>query len=144
MRRELQETLFEKYPEIFQDKDKPMTETCMCWGIDTGGGWYSLLDQLCATLQFHKNMNKYPQVVATQVKEKFGDLSFYYRFAETEASRNNPERSPKFLEGIIAFAEALSEVTCDVCGLPGKLNDLGIRYDVMRVVKKRTTDAEEV
>tara|TARA_R110002153_G_scaffold46642_2_gene131713 strand:- start:1695 stop:1805 length:111 start_codon:yes stop_codon:yes gene_type:complete len=29
-----QKEIFEKYPKIFRDKDKPMTETCMCWGLE--------------------------------------------------------------------------------------------------------------
>jgi hypothetical protein len=135
MRAELQQSLFEKYPEIFKDKDKPMTETCMCWGIETGDGWYSLLNQLCATLQFYTDRNKYPQVVARQVKEKFGGLRFYYRFEETEKSAEHPDRSTKFLEGMIAFAEVISENTCDECGLPGKINDgpwFSVRCDECR------------
>ena len=34
MKAELQNKLFEKYPKIFGQKDLPMTQTAMCWGID--------------------------------------------------------------------------------------------------------------
>ena len=36
---ELQEQLYNKYPEIFADKDKSMQETAMCWGIETPDDW---------------------------------------------------------------------------------------------------------
>lgn len=54
-----------------------------------------------------------PQVVAEQVKEKFGGLRFYYRGGDT------------FIEGIAAMAESMSYVTCEECGNPGKPNTSG-------------------
>lgn len=48
------------------------------------------------------------QVVATQVKEKFGGLRFYYSGGDDE------------IDAYVTFAEVLSERTCDVCGAPGK------------------------
>ena len=52
--------------------------------------------------------NACPQVVATQVKEKFGTLRFYY------------DGGDDVVRGLVQMAEALSEVTCEVCGSPGK------------------------
>lgn len=49
-----------------------------------------------------------PQVVAHQVKEKFGGLRFYYSGGDDT------------IDNLATFAEALSERTCDVCGAPGK------------------------
>lgn len=49
-----------------------------------------------------------PQVVATQVKEKFGGLRFYINGGDDE------------IDAAITFAEMLSERTCEVCGAPGK------------------------
>lgn len=53
MNKKPQEKLFKKYPKIFQDKDKLMSETCMCWGIEHGPGWYDILDNLCSLIQSH-------------------------------------------------------------------------------------------
>jgi hypothetical protein len=53
MRKELQDKLFAKYPKIFADKDKSAAQTCMCWGICCGDGWYYLLDNLCGAIQHH-------------------------------------------------------------------------------------------
>jgi len=50
MRRELDEALCAKYPLIFKDRNAPMTDTAMCWGICTGDGWYNIIDTLCGLL----------------------------------------------------------------------------------------------
>jgi|SRR3989339_170492 len=104
MKKELQNKLFKKYPKIFVQKDLSPKETLMCFGISCGDGWFWLLDQLCSCLQFHVDRNHYPQVEATQVKEKFGGLCFYTQ------SRND------YLRGYINFAEHLSLSICESCG----------------------------
>jgi len=49
-----------------------------------------------------------PQVVASQVKEKFGTLRFYYNGGD------------EVVDGIERMAESMSAVTCEDCGAPGK------------------------
>lgn len=48
------------------------------------------------------------QVVAVQVKEKFGTLRFYY------------DGGDDYIRGIVSMAESMSAVTCEECGVPGK------------------------
>jgi hypothetical protein len=45
-----------------------------------------------------------PQVVAEQVKEKFGTLRFYYRGGDD------------YIRGLVSMAESMSAVACEVCG----------------------------
>lgn len=125
MREELDEALVEKYPKIFVNRYAPMTETCMCWGFECGDGWYQILDSLCANIQSHidwqnKNFEKgftqykqVPQVVATQVKEKFGGLRFYY------------DGGDDIIDGMVRMAESWASNTCEECGAPGKQNSQG-------------------
>ena len=118
MRKELDEALCAKYPEIFKDRHGDMRETAMCWGFDCGDGWYNIIDTLCATIQNREYNNKrnniqFAPVVATQVKEKYGTLRFYYTGGDD------------YIEGAVAMAEYLSEVTCEICGSPGKIRDRG-------------------
>ena len=47
------------------------------------------------------------QVVAVQVKEKFGTLRFYYNGGDD------------YIDGLVSMAESMSAVTCEVCGNPG-------------------------
>ena len=49
-----------------------------------------------------------PQVVAVQVKEKFGTLRFYYNGGD------------KVVDGIERMAESMSAVMCEECGTPGR------------------------
>ena len=79
---ELQEQLYKKYPDIFIEKDVPMSQTCMCWGIDCDDGWYNLIDDLCEQLTLIKKLTGV-QIIATQVKEKYASL----RFTRTTVSR---------------------------------------------------------
>ncbi len=115
MQKELEDKLFNKYPKIFKQKDLPMSKTCMCWGIECGDGWYNILDILCKQIQWHidKNLKEDElegnvQVEATQVKEKFGGLRFYYHGGND------------FINGLVWMAEGMSERTCERCGAPGK------------------------
>ena len=52
-------------------------------------------------------------VVATQVKEKYGTLRFYVYGAD------------EYIDGMIHMAEGMSATTCETCGNPGKIRDGG-------------------
>lgn len=113
--------LVEKYPEIFRDRRGNMMETAMCWGFEHGDGWYDILDRLCAELmrlaEEDAAAGRERHVpVATQVKEKFGDLRFYVNGA-TDAQWD-----------AIRKAEQETSVTCEWCGKPGKLRGGGWLY----------------
>lgn len=115
--------LIKKYPKIFRQSKLPMTQTCMCWGVCTGEGWYKLLDNLCSRLQFDTDRNGYPQVEATQVKEKYGSLRFYFTSIPSKANLEEEKKWPGRLErmfgvqeGVISVFEQLSEQTCEKCG----------------------------
>lgn len=121
MKEKLEKELFEKYPKIFRQKDLPMTQTCMCWGIDCGDGWYKIIDQLCACIQSHVDSNvrqaEYKakdtdakvnpldfQIEAVQVKQKFGGLRFYTNGYDD------------YVRGAISVASCMSYNTCEECG----------------------------
>ena len=109
MNPELDKKLCDKYPEIFANRHGDMRTTAMCWGFECGDGWYHLIDQLCGCLQSYTSGNRKAQVVATQVKEKFGTLRFYYNGGDA------------ITEGMVWLAEHISASTCEVCGSPGVL-----------------------
>jgi len=102
---ELDEQLVNKYPKIFRDRHGDLRETAMCWGISCSDGWYWLLDHLCSSLQWETDKNKAPQVVASQVKEKFAGLRFYYAEPISEVQ-----------DGMIRLAQWLSQHICERCG----------------------------
>ena len=131
--------LMDRFPILFQDRNKSMDKTCMCWGIECPHGWYNILEQLCTVLEFH-NMefvkNYGIAIVADQVKEKFGTLRFYYTIREVDdkgvvlndcrvlpPDKDNQLRIAKdyldlLAENYIDEATVMSENTCANCGLP--------------------------
>lgn len=113
MRKELDAKLCEKYPEIFRNRHASITQ----WGFECGDGWFDLIDTLCRNIQHHIDWNnKYPrgdaekveQVVAAQVKEKFGGLRFYY------------DGGNERIQGMVNMAESMSYHICEECGEKGK------------------------
>ena len=138
MKKELQDKLFEKYPKIFRQKDLPMQQTCMCWGITCGDGWYNIIDTLCHNIQSHVvSKGDSASTEATQVKEKYGGLRFYY------------DGGNELIRGLVFMAESLSCCTCEECGSPGMQNEKGwihtlcdpCRKNIMEI---RKTNAEEL
>lgn len=121
---ELDKQLCEAYPKIFVNRHGDPTTTAMCWGFDHDDGWYNIIDMMCGEIQARiDSVNKYnewaienhkpiqeevPQVVAVQVKEKFGTLRFYY------------DGGDEYIRGVVAMGETMSCVTCEQCGKPGK------------------------
>jgi hypothetical protein len=118
MRKELDEALCKKYPEIFRDRHGDMRTTAMCWGFECDDGWYNIIDSACAQIMnraYNNRLNnvKFPEVIATQVKEKYGTLRFYYNGGDD------------YVDGVVSMAESMSERTCEVCGAPGELREGG-------------------
>lgn len=102
-------SLYQRYPKIFAERGLGPEKSAMAFGLDCGDGWFDIIDRLCAQLQESVDTQKEPQVVATQVKEKFGFLQFYVHSA-TDAQR-----------AMIRAAESESGHTCEECGRAGQL-----------------------
>jgi hypothetical protein len=72
--------------------------------------WNWVVDKILSNpypYQVYKDMTEpsvIPQVVALQVKEKFGGLRFYYNGGDP------------FIRGRVSFAESLSQQVCETCG----------------------------
>jgi len=103
MRNELDEALCRDFPKIFANRYGDMQTTAMCWGFECESGWEPLIRRLCEKLQRLSDYEGH-QVVASQIKEKFGTLSFYVQSA-TEIQYD-----------VISQAEDLSRQKCEVCG----------------------------
>jgi len=52
MNKEIQDKIFAKYPAIFRQKDLPITETCLCWGLECSEGWAKIIDNLSGAIQY--------------------------------------------------------------------------------------------
>jgi len=153
MREELDLKLVEKYPLIFKDRHKPMTETAMCWGFSHGDGWYNIIDTLCglmyskynqakdryeSTKGYYENGGRYPwvggkEITAEEVEEK--RLKMEEEAAKVPVASQVKEKfgGLRFYVqaatdehyNYITFAESMSYKTCETCGAPGTYYPFG-------------------
>jgi len=121
MNQELDKKLVKDFPNLYADRYGDMRGTCMCWGFP-GDGWEKLIRELSEKLEKEivELKQKYPDSEypprASQVKEKFGVLRFYMS-GYTDSMKE-------------AIGEACKKswVTCEDCGNPGKLRNMGGWY----------------
>ena len=145
MNEKLQNDLVKAYPKIFKDVGGDPMVTCMADGIQCNDGWYDLLDTLCHTMQrwcdaentrYITETDKYEfvvegdpeyvQVVASQVKEKLGELRFYVDGGDATT------------QGIIQMAENMSSRICELCGSSAKTSrDSGWLHTTCDACNKR-------
>ena len=111
MNSELRRLLVARHPLIFPDGDFPPRSAL-------GSGWFGLVDALCERLQFWVDHNHAPQLVAKQIKEKYGELKFHAWPLHNPAQPCDPPRAEQ--QGMIWMASALSLHTCELCGAPGR------------------------
>jgi len=147
MDEKLEQELVKRYPKLYKDHGGDPRQTCMAWGLAVGDGWYHILDNLSAGLMLLSG--KYGiDIIADQVKEKFGGLRFYYhtegkvkwyhkRFHWFQSFifkffspktywkiidfRKKLWRTPyEKISDLVAYAEQMSYETCERCSQPGK------------------------
>jgi len=82
------------------------------WGFECGDGWMHLIHRLSQAISTHIESVGL-DIVATQVKEKFGTLRFYVDGGDEEVFR------------LIDAAEEESATICELCGAPGTLSTNG-------------------
>lgn len=119
---EKQAVLFDKYPDIFRERNFPMTETCMCWGLEMQDGWWDIMDSLCASLTLLKRYTGL-EIVFTQTKEKFGTLRVYWHLDTFPISATHEEQKIwwNIVGALVNEAERRSAQTCEVTGEYGEL-----------------------
>lgn len=94
-------------------------------GVWVGPGWQPIVTALCTSIQCYIDMaesrrlwlhdkDQLPpdyepieQVTVSQIKEKFGDLRFYY------------DGGDEYIAGLVTMAEVWASKTCEECGKPG-------------------------
>lgn len=123
------DNLYKKYPELFANKDKTPMQSCMCFGVECGLGWYDIISSACYQIKQHEGNEKglekckqkndpsykseYYPVTFDQIKEKFGGLRIYFSGGDS------------YVEGVVSMAEEMSYKICENCGCPGKPNKEG-------------------
>ena len=118
MRKELDDKLVQTFPNLYTDRYADKKVSCMYWGFECYDGWFQIIWDLSEKLEKeiikfrerHHPEAEFPR--ASQVKEKFGSLSFYMA--------NRQLMNDKMHDAIFE-AEDRSAKTCELCGKAGKI-----------------------
>lgn len=111
---ELERRLVEKYPELYAGRNETPDKSLMAFGFECEDEWFDLIDTLSAHLmalakELAEREPKFDgSFKATQVKEKYGTLSFYVGSCTDEGC------------AVIQFAESMSARICETCGNRGR------------------------
>jgi hypothetical protein len=114
-----EEEIFKKYPALYKEKDLPMQESCMCWGLEVPESWLPVIDMLSEALtnsyrRCTENGHYRPVFIAEQVKSKFNELRFYYKVELDikgemleEEKQDAVSGAFKYADGAIVMAEIM-------------------------------------
>lgn len=100
-----EEEIKQKYPKIFGSNQENTHRHFM---FECNSGWFDLIDILCRKIQSRVDRLSLEQVVALQVKEKFGGLRFYCSGGDD------------VIDAYVEIAESFSYKICESCGAPGQ------------------------
>ncbi len=136
-------SLIAKYPDFFKIKEREEAggpqQSIVLFGFECNDGWFIILDTLLGWINFNVKNNDYPMIILTQVKEKFGTLSFYYDVLPFEEQEFTTYRSKRTLEeqlewynlgteciaGAVSVIESMSGRTCEQCGSTEEVDTKG-------------------
>lgn len=125
MDQELQNKLFEKYPNQFKNLKY----------IECGDGWYEIVGRCCEVIQNYINYSaKRDKVIDfywSQIKEKFSLLRMYNYGADD------------YINGVVNMAESMSGCVCEYSGNKGKLRNKKIKNGEMIFAWMKVLSDEE-
>jgi len=111
MNKENEVKLFDRFK--FYRPELPETVSLMCYGFCCGDGWFDIIWDLSQKLEqiVDDDFNVF------QVKEKFGELRFYFDVLDGKEDKIDREKVYK----LIGEAEDKAASTCERCGKPSEI-----------------------
>lgn len=100
--------LYDRFDPLYRGRHLPDTQNLMCYGFQCSDGWFTLIYELSEQIETY--CQQHPEaadLIAVQVKEKFGELRFYVSPLVVE------------VEHLIEQARVKSRQTCERTGKPG-------------------------
>lgn len=110
MKDALEQALINRFPNLYREVYTDPKTSCMSWGFECSDGWYGVIYNLSLGLESLQKDRPDLDIVAEQVKEKFGTMRFY----------TNSDYDPEVQE-LTDLAERQTAVTCEECGDTGAL-----------------------
>ena len=109
IKKELTKLLYDKFPELYRGRKKPILESNMSFGFECYDGWFDLISTLSQDITNYCKENNLDIPEVSQVKEKYGELCFYVNSCDDTVFE------------MIDKAEDKSATICEKCGAEGKL-----------------------
>jgi hypothetical protein len=120
MTKELEIKLVERYPKILAEYTQTEVMSCMRWGMEFSDGWFDLMDKGLHKIQYFCDIaGGGLQLVAHQIKEKYGALRFYYSIV------NGSTIQVEILDDLAEQMMSKSEYICEITGQSGLLCSRG-------------------
>lgn len=111
MKPELENEIIQIAPYMFKYNGwNDIQQSLLSFGFECNNGWFELIKKLVTDI---KNLDTKQQVKVTQVKEKFGTLSFYIDWGTDE------------IYNLIHKADKDSATICETCGNQSELRSVG-------------------
>ena len=112
MNKSFEEQIYAIDPVFFRQQDLDMTQTCMCWGIECGDGWFEPIKRFveCVAL-----LNKMCQpfgvaIVADQIKSKWADFTCYWNIVPLDEDDNSNNENDRQIDNIYHLMDAGKEL----------------------------------
>lgn len=134
MNDKLENEIYQIDPVFFRQKDLGMTQTCMCWGIECGDGWFEPIREFVQKVRL-LNVLLEPLnmcVVASQIKSKWADFTCYWNMDVldegkdvelSESQQATVDLSHSIMDDIVRGCEEKCAHTCEICGKHSIWND---------------------
>ena len=148
MNQDLQKSLFEKYPLIFEGRTLGHKESLMSFGLAVGDGWFNIIDVLCESLYRPAKLaeaeykfmrwrelnpdkaGKGDPVTAAAIERALVDavtaqdeipraVQVKEKFGSLQFYLSRTPTAEQWIA--IEFAQAMSQRTCEICGSPGEI-----------------------
>ena len=122
MRKELEEKLYEIAPQFLAEYKCDPTWSCMAYdGIACGDGWFEPLKRFCETVEAMINDSPNRDIVAKQIKTKFGEMTVYWSIEDkNEPFMDRIAVEDADMEHLMSEAVrnlvAECRMTCELCG----------------------------
>ena len=132
MREELENKLAEQFSFMRrgkcleeQQQEGSVGDLYSAFGCEFDDGWYQMMVDMCTEIMaVYEKAGKPVDIVVDQVKEKYGELCFYYHTeAENIEASAAVDELHRQVAKIVEKYEDKSSTICEFCGQQGKLRE---------------------
>ncbi|WP_336775288.1 hypothetical protein [Paenibacillus sp. MMO-58] len=133
MDKELEDNLANEFPfmkrgDSYEEQEKSggIRDKFGAFGCEVGDGWYVVLRELCQEItQAYKRAGlPVVDIVVDRVKEKFGQLRFYYHRVDNDPAIHSIDSLAELHKEVAILVRQCREhstTICESCGAPGVL-----------------------